>query len=560
MYGEENQMLENEKYKKAIETLFYIVNKEGESVPFKLKPEQLMVMNDLTGQDIILKSRQQGVSSLILAIFTVDFLTVENIKCVIISHESGATQRLLDRAKYFMESLSKTFPGSDPYKLKYNSRNEIVNLKKNSSFYIGTAGQRAFGHGETINNLHLSEYSRYPDAERLLSGVLQAVPKGGKIFIESTANGYNHFYKLWQENSKSGAVFKDHFIPWFVTPEYLLPVPNGTELEPEELAILNTYHLSKEQMMWRRWKINQLGGSMDKFNESFPATAEEAFILSGNPVWPPSLMKWYLLQIKKPTEIGNLVGFNPVSIEENEKGYLSIFKRPNEFHNYTIGADVSEGKIVAEGDDAKESDYSCAQVIDQTTFEQVAVWYGRLDPDLFGRQIDLLGRYYNEALVAVERNSMGLTTLTALRDLNYPNLYYREKFGLISEKTTSELGWLTDEISKDILVNDATQLFREKRIMLYDEGTIGEMMSFIRDNHGRARAASGTHDDKVMSLLIAIKMLGNMKSRSKGNQIEQENIDRENGMFVFNGVPFNGQGMPMNPDDIYEKENLDFSQ
>ena len=199
----------------------------------------------------------------------------------------------------------------------------------------------------------------------------------------------NHFYKLWQENNKSGAPFKNHFIPWFMTPEYVLPVPSGTEFEPDELEILNTYHLSKEQMMWRRWKINQLGGSLDKFNESFPATPEEAFILSGNPVWSPSLMKWYLLQIKKPMQVGNLVGFNPPSIEENEKGYLSIFKKPNEFHNYAIGADVSEGKIVAEGDESNESDYSCAQVIDQTTFEQVAVWHGRIDPDLFGRLIDL---------------------------------------------------------------------------------------------------------------------------------------------------------------------------
>ena len=114
-------------YQKAIEKLFYIVNKEMKSVPFILNTPQKKILYDLGNMDIILKARKEGISSLILAMFTVDFLTIENVTCAVISHEDKATQRLFDKVRYFIDSLNKTWPGEPPYKLKYNSRHEIVN-------------------------------------------------------------------------------------------------------------------------------------------------------------------------------------------------------------------------------------------------------------------------------------------------------------------------------------------------------------------------------------------------------------------------------------------------
>src|SRR3990167_7011039 len=175
-------------YQKGIEKLFLIINRDGVTVPFKLFEAQKKVLYSLTGRDIILKARQEGISSLILALFTLDFLTIDNVRCVVISHEASATQRLFDKVKFYLDSLKTTFPGDIPYKLKYNSRTELVNTERNSIFYVGTAGARAFGHGETINNLHVSELSRYPDQEPLMVGLMQAFPQSGRISIETTAN------------------------------------------------------------------------------------------------------------------------------------------------------------------------------------------------------------------------------------------------------------------------------------------------------------------------------------------------------------------------------------
>jgi hypothetical protein len=552
------------KYKNRIEKSFDIINKDGDTKPFLLNPAQDTLLNELSGMDIVLKSRQQGISSLILAMFAIDFLSVENVRCVVISHEAKATQRLFDRVKYYIESFAKKFPGDAPFTLKVNTRGEMINEKNNASFYVGTAGARAFGRGDTINNLHVSELPQWQNQERTLTGLLEAVPRNGRIIIEATANGFgDYFYNLWERNKERPSPFMTHFLPWFKSPEYTYPLRgdeiflDGHPSYGDEVETMNKYHLTKEQMAWRRMKIDQFNGSLDKFNQEYPASAEEAFIVSGNPIWSPTMLRFYILKTKAPKVIGNIQGLHPITVERNERGYVSIWETPNEFHRYVIGADVSEGKVVAEGDESKSRDYSCAQVIDQNTMEQVAVWHGRLEPDLFGRQIDLLGRYYNNALVAVERNAMGLTTLTALRDIYYPNLYYREKFGLISEKVTNELGWVTDSSSRELAITDTTKLLRDRRLMLYDPSTLMEMKSFVRDERGVPHAAASSHDDRVMSLVIAVEMLGKNSAEVSGNPIERTGLAE--GIFTMNGVTFGRDGQPADPENYSEDDiSVDF--
>ncbi len=551
-------MHDNFYYLKAIEKSFLIVDKEMKTIPFILNPPQREILKELGGMDIILKARQEGISSLIAAIFAIDFITIENIRCVIISHEDKATQRLFEKVRYYLDSMKTTFPGELPYKLEKSSAHELMNKTKNSYYYIGTAGARAFGHGETINNLHVSELSRWPEQEKMMIGLMQAVPKDGRIIIETTANGYGDFFnKLWTINKDKPDPFICHFLPWFKLPEYVLPLGGMTtqDLTEDEKGLINQYGLKLEQIAWRRWKINQMGGdwkdnkTWDLFKEQFPSTAEEAFIVSGNPVWSPTLMSHYLSKCKEPKLVGNLQGFDPITVDDNERGFIRLWKEPQEFHTYAIGVDVAEGKVVLSGDEKKDRDSSCAQVFDKTTYEQVAVWYGNIDPDILGVQLDMLGRYYNNALIGVERNAVGMTPLIKLRDLNYPHLYYGERFGEATEKVTAELGWTTTHSSKELIISEATELLRDKRLILYDEDTVSEMRSFVRNVDGRAGATRGRHDDRVMSLLIGIKMLSKAKNSSYTNDIEKGDIASEGG-FYMGGVSFDEKGMPTSPDNM----------
>jgi hypothetical protein len=129
----------------------------------------------------------------------------------------------------------------------------------------------------------------------------------------------------------------------------------------------------------------------------------------------------------------------------------------------------------------------------------------------------------------------------------------------MTEKITSELGWVTDSISKESIIADATNLLRDKRIMIYDEETVKEMRHFIRDSEGHAKAEKSTHDDRVMSFLIGLRMLAKAKSTNYANSIARDDDDMltEKG-FMMNGQSFNSKGMPTDLEHMNEYGGEEF--
>jgi hypothetical protein len=260
--------LTTEDYKENIPR-FDIVNKEGQTVPFKLNEPQLRLLDEMSQKNVILKVRQLGFSSLILAVFTLDFLLIENSRAVVLSHDGESAQKLLDRVKFFINSVKDK---RLKVELRYNSRAEMVNADKNSSIYIGRAGSKSFGRGDTINNLHLSEWAYYEHPERLLASILQAVtPTKSKVFIESTANGMNYYKEFWDKSKAGLSGFKPHFFD-------------------------NQFY-SKAFLDEKRQELGE-----EMFKQEYPANDLEAFISSGNPFFDREALRHYLAIVKKPTE------------------------------------------------------------------------------------------------------------------------------------------------------------------------------------------------------------------------------------------------------------------
>lgn len=246
-------------YEKLIGDQFTIVDKSAQEIPFILKRAQSDFLHNLSNKNIILKARQLGFSSVILAVFTSMFLYKENQRLVVVSHESSATQKLMDRVKFFIRAWERSNNTKLP--TTYNSRSELVNKLNNSTIYIGTAGSSSFGRGDTITALHLSEFAFYQNPEEMLAGVLQALTPDGLMFIETTANGFNFFKQLWDESSERG--FKDHFYDplWEYTQEEL-------ERKKRELGRL--------------------------FTQEYPMTPQEAFLTSGDLYFDPESLRYYL--------------------------------------------------------------------------------------------------------------------------------------------------------------------------------------------------------------------------------------------------------------------------
>ena len=222
-----------EPYKKFIEARLTIVNKEQREVPFKLNPIQDKFVQVATGKDIILKARQQGFSSFILAAFTADFLFKENSLSVVIADIADNALDLLGRVKGYIKSYEEATGVKVPF--KYNSKYELHNAANNARYIIGTAENTQFGRSKTITNLHMSEGAFYPHFRKLQSSAGTALVPDGKFVIETTANGFNEFKEFWDEANLGETSFTPHFFKAsdFYSPEFL---------ESEKKSILLCIH------------------------------------------------------------------------------------------------------------------------------------------------------------------------------------------------------------------------------------------------------------------------------------------------------------------------------
>lgn len=260
-------------YQRFIESRLTIIGKDLHEVDFELNSIQKAFIAKASGRDIILKARQQGFSSLILASFAADFLLKDNSNSVVVADKSDNAIALLERVKYFIKAYEINRQTKVP--LKYNSKYQLVNAANGATYTIGTAQEQDFGRSRTITNLHLSEAAFYPNLNNLLAGAAQAVVPAGKLIIETTANGYNAFKTLW-DNSVLGQ----------------------TAYQPLFFRASDFY--SKDFLDQRR---RELGPRL--FAQEYPETPEEAFITSGETYFEKSAMQWYLSQAREP--INNLV-------------------------------------------------------------------------------------------------------------------------------------------------------------------------------------------------------------------------------------------------------------
>jgi hypothetical protein len=190
---------------------------------------------------------------------------------------------------------------------------------------------------------------------------------------------------------------------------------------------------------------------------------------------------------------------------QRDFGPLRVWKEPESGKRYVIGADVAGG--------VKGGDNSAADVIDSMTGEQVAQWHGKTDPDLFGKILYWLGRRYNFAYMAVERNGHGLTTLNTLDELRYPKLHF-EQVPEPPGKVRKRFGWVTTKTTKGIIIDNLVKLIRNREHGVVSLETIDELISFryyLDGNESeKMGAADGSYDDRVMSYAIAQYVKGSL--------------------------------------------------
>ena len=180
------------------------------------------------------------------------------------------------------------------------------------------------------------------------------------------------------------------------------------------------------------------------------------------------------------------------NFEKETSELIKIYKLPQKNTAYVIGADTA-----GEG-----SDFFAAHVIDVITGEQTAVLHGLYDEDVFAKQVYSLAVYYNNALVGIEANFSSYP-IKELERMGYVNQYVRMTEDTFTHKPKRSYGFKTTKITRPIIIAQLVKIVREHCELINDRKTLEEMLTFVRNEKGRAEAQNGAHDDLVMALAIA---------------------------------------------------------
>lgn len=493
-------------YRRFIETCFLIDEPQtGKLVPFIFNRvqnkyyDQLLKDYDIEKKgvsspvrDEILKARREGFSSLVLALFAADDILQKNpTETQVISYKDDATETFRKRYRNYLLSYAARDLGYTVEQVQANinilevaakhflevDSNDILLKHNKAHFYCGTASARVGGRGGVLQKLLFSEAAHYQDtdkmkAKEIIDGTLRQVDiNSGWCFIESTANGYGNYYEeIWSASVQGNHRFKARFYGWkeFYT--------------EEEFKLISSEFTDKNML-----------------KQEYPATPEEAFIASGSSYFDNERILEFIKKAPEPIDIGKLIRTNgQIEFLSQDNGTLKIWEQPQDFNAYVIGGDVAEGK--------EHGDWSVLNVINNKTLKTVAKFKAHCRPDELAEVANLLGLYYNTALIGIEANT-GLWVNTELFEkYKYPNLFYREEMDDITHRVGRKLGFLTSEKTRRPILDELQNLLAKFSDIWTNVDFLNECLVFVRNERGRPQAMNGKNDDEIFATAIAYEI------------------------------------------------------
>lgn len=331
-----------------IERYCFIKTKGREIRPIKMNRAQRKFLASIlrrwrvgkTAEIIVLKPRQTGFSTFSELVMLAMAVLFDNENCCVMGNKDEVSIKV---KRIFRLALSRL-----PYRLP--TRHNVGLLTEfdhpHNSILSATSSQATDpGHGDTLRGLHLTEVARWKEAEDASKGIMNTVPQEGRVVViwESTANGAEgYFYKIYWDavNNISDAI--PLFIPWYEHEEYTVKHLSKREasdiaatLTDEEKELLEQSYfvrgkgwtkVSLEQLAWRRRTIadpKRCHNDLDAFHEQYPATADEAFLSTGRPVFNLKLLHQRLKKCVAPLFVGDIddteleYGFTPGKVAES---------------------------------------------------------------------------------------------------------------------------------------------------------------------------------------------------------------------------------------------------
>ena len=289
-----------------VNSLYTIVDKYGTLTRFKMNRSQHVAYAASLRHPriIILKSRQQGISTLWLVSFFDDALFNRNFSIGLMAQGQDEAETLLTRTKLLWDKLNPAIKDFIQIAIKTDNTKEF-SLTNGSSIFIRTSFRST-----TLQRLHISEMgkiaNKYPEkAKETKTGTLQALAQGNIGIVESTAEGDNLFKSMWDNaevnsHNLSPKDFLPVFLSWIDDPDCIIeceqPVSDKHDKYFKEVEAQVSkergifFKLSQQQKNFWVVQHRELG---DKIYQEYPSTAIEAFMATKEGAyWAKLYLEW----------------------------------------------------------------------------------------------------------------------------------------------------------------------------------------------------------------------------------------------------------------------------
>jgi len=351
----------------------YIQHPQRGRVLFNLYPFQDKVLNLWKDNpyDIILKSRQLGISTLVAgySLWLMLFQQDKNILCIATKQETA--KNMVTKVKFMFENLPSWL------KITAEENNKLTLRLSNGSQVKAVSAAGDAGRSEAVSLLIIDEAAFIDGIGEIWASAQQTLATGGGAIVLSTPYGTgNWFHQTWVKAEAGENQFLPIKLPWYVHPE--------------------------RDEVWRKRQDELLGDPRMAAQE-----CDCDFSTSGDVVFYPEYIDFIAqTYIKDPLERRG--------VDHN----LWIWEPADYSRSYIVVADVARG-------DGK--DFSAFHIIDVETNTQVGEYKGQLSPREFGYLLVAIATEYNEALLVVENANIGWSTIEAVQERGYRNLYHSPK-------------------------------------------------------------------------------------------------------------------------------------
>lgn len=392
-------------------------------IPFHLWPAQVGALRvmEQNQKSAHLKARQVGLTWLALAGYALHTMLFYYPATILIFSARD------EDAQYLLDFRLKGMYNQLPRWLRVDKilKNDMHNWRlSNESYAKAFPANR--GDSYTASVVIIDEAGLIPDLDQLMKATRPTVDGGGKMIMIGKANKEvpdHRFHSIYRSGRVEGAEWKSYFIPWYARPGR---TPEWYEKE-KATCLAETF-------------------ALDELYENYPATDEEAMAPMQKTTRLPHALLEAVFEERLPVRLEHDLGIPG----------LIIYKEPQLGVEYVATSDTAEG--------LPNSDDSVTVISERLTGEEVAIFFGKIAPDIHAGYTYKLAQYYMGAGVMVERQNHGQAFILAFKQLVADNLHHDglpKMFPKLLPGQDGREGWSSTASGKILMYDSYDELLRE---------------------------------------------------------------------------------------------------